>query len=108
MSGCSSCAAAAANRSQNVSSNQNPTSSPNPIRILTNPNLWPKDFPQPIGSDNICVKTYVFKNSEKVQLFTDYVRNNLKNVPMKIDYDDNGYTMVSLTGLGRNLNRQQN
>ena len=91
---CSSCGNAGG-KTQNNSGQQ-----PSPTRILNNVNLWPEDFQRPTTISNICVKTYVFKNYPT--LFLAYVQKNLPNVPVKIDQDNKGYTMVTLTGLGTN------
>lgn len=91
---CSSCGNAGANAQKNS------TKQPSPTRILNNVNLWPKDFQRPTSISNICVKTYVFKKYPT--LFLAYVQKNFPNVPVKIDQDNKGYTMVSLTGLGNN------
>ena len=91
---CSSCGNAGGNTPNK------PGQQPSPTRILNNVNLWPKDFQRPTTISNICVKTYVFKKYPT--LFLAYLQKNLPNVPVKIDQDNNGYTMVSLTGLGNN------
>ena len=99
---CSSCGNAGANAQKNTTANQpcNANKQPSATRILNNVNLWPKDFQRPTTISNICVKTYVFKNYPT--LFIAYVQKNLPNVPVKIDQDNNGYTMVTITGLGTN------
>ena len=95
---CSSCGNAGANAQNKQPCNANKQPSPN--RILNNVNLWPKDFQRPTSISNICVKTYVFKKYPT--LFLAYVQKNLPNVPVKIDQDNKGYTMVTLTGVGSN------
>ena len=99
---CSSCGNAGANAQKNTTAKQpcNANKQPSATRILNNVNLWPEDFQRPTSISNICVKTYVFKKYPT--LFLAYVQKNLPNVPVKIDQDNKGYTMVSLTGLGTN------
>ena len=92
---CSSCGNAGANAQKTTTAKQ-----PSPTRILNNVDLWPDDFQRPTSISNICVKTYVFKKYPT--LFLAYVQKNLPNVPVKIDQDNNGYTMVTITGLGTN------
>ena len=107
MSGCSSCGGGSSSNKSQKSVDPKAQEQRNNLRVLNNPNLWPEDFPKVQDSSNICVKTYVFKNSPKVDLFIDYVRNNLPHIPMKVDVDNKGYKMVSLTGLGQRANQQR-
>ena len=99
---CSSCGTAGGNAQKNTTTKQpcNAKKQPCPAQILNNVNLWPKDFQRPTSISNICVKTYVFKKYPS--LFLAYVQKNLPNVPVKIDQDNKGYTMVTLTGVGSN------
>ncbi len=107
MSGCSSCGGGGSSNNQQRSVDSQVKERRNNLRVLNNPNLWPDDFPKVQGTNNICVKTYVFKNSPKVDLFINYVRNNLPHIPMKVDVDNKGYKMVVLTGLGQRANEQR-
>ena len=66
-----------------------------PKDILTNPSEWPASFPQPEVGTRII--TYVFEDSNKVDVFVNFVKKNFPKALVEVVKDDKGYTNVTIT-----------
>jgi len=66
-------------------------------RIVSRPRLWPASFTKPEVSQNVCIKTYIFKNGTDIQKFIKFVEGSFPNYVIDIKQNEDGSTSVSLT-----------
>ena len=72
---------------------------PGPSTIVKNTQLWPTSFIKPEKQTRVCIRTYIFRDSTKVQKFLDFLKENFPNRNVDVKQLDNGNVSVSLTGL---------
>ncbi len=69
---------------------------PGPSTIVNNPRLWPTSFVKPEKVSRVCIRTYIFKDSTKVQKFLDFLKEKFPNRNVDVKQLDNGNVRVSL------------
>ena len=72
---------------------------PGPSTIVKNTQLWPTSFTNPERQTRVCIRTYIFKDSTKVQKFLDFLKEKFPNRNVDVKQLDNGNISVSLTSL---------
>ena len=70
---------------------------PGPSTIVNNPRLWPASFTKPEKQTRVCITTYIFKESTKVQKFLDFLKEKFSNRNVDVKQLDNGNISVSIT-----------
>ena len=68
---------------------------PGPSTIVKNTKLWPTSFTKPEKQTRVCITTYIFKESTKVQKFLDFLKENFPNRNVDVKQLDNGGTSVT-------------
>ena len=51
---------------------------PGPSTIVNNPRLWPTSFTKPEKQTRVCIRTYIFRDSTKVQKFLDFLKKKFQ------------------------------
>ena len=72
---------------------------PGPSTIVKNTQLWPTSFTKPEKQTRVCIRTYIFRDSNKVQKFLDFLKEKFPNRNVDVKQLDNGEVSVSLTSL---------
>ena len=72
---------------------------PGPSTIVKNTQLWPTNFTKPEKQTRVCIRTFIFKDSTKVQKFLDFLKEKFPNRNVVVKQLDNGNISVSLTSL---------
>ncbi len=70
---------------------------PGPSTIVNNPRLWPASFVKPEKQTRVCIRTYIFSDTTKVQKFLDFIKEKFPNRKVDVKQLDNGNVSVSLT-----------
>ena len=70
---------------------------PGPSTIVNNPRLWPASFTKPEKQTRVCIRTYIFKDSTKVQKFLDFLKEKFPNPNVDVKQLDNGNISVTIT-----------
>ena len=63
---------------------------PGPSTIVKNTQLWPTSFTKPEKQTRVCIRTYIFKDSTKVQKFLDFLKEKFPNRNVDVKQLDNG------------------
>ena len=66
-----------------------------PSTIVNNPRLWPTSFTKPEKQTRVCIRTYIFRDSTKVQKFLNFLKENFPNRNVDVKQLDNGGTSVT-------------
>ena len=72
-------------------------SNKSPSKIVSRPRLWPASFTKPEVSQNVCIKTYIFKNGTDIQKFVKFLEDSFPKYDIDIKQNKDGSTSVSLT-----------
>lgn len=69
---------------------------PGPSTIVKNTNLWPTSFTKPEKQTSVCIQTYIFKDSNKVQRFLKFLKEKFPDRKVDVKQLDNGNVSVNV------------
>ncbi len=59
--------------------------------------MWPTSFVKPEKVSRVCIRTYIFSDTTKVQKFLDFIKEKFPNLKVDVKQLDNGGISVCLT-----------
>lgn len=68
---------------------------PGPSTIVKNTNLWPASFPQLEKEYQVCVRSYIFSDSNKVHRFLKFLKDKFPDRKVDVKQLDNGNVSVT-------------
>ncbi len=69
---------------------------PGPSTIVKNTKLWPSSFPRVEKEYYVCIQTYIFKDSNKVQRFLKFLKDKFLDHKVDVKQLDNGNVSVTV------------